>query len=209
MSDLCRQGEIEKIAEEVENCRKCSLWKTRRNAVPGEGNSNSAVVFVGEAPGRREDIEGRPFVGAAGKILDETLEAISLPRDTVYITNVLKCRPPRNRDPRSAEVEACAPYLDRLLEVIRPLFVVTLGRHSTTFILSRTGANINSISEVRGQIFEANLWGSNVYVLPTFHPAAALYNVQLREYLEKDFGLLNSQLKRLGDSGRRIPSRSC
>ena len=201
MGDLSRQDEIDTIAEEAKRCRKCGLWKTRRNAVPGEGNPNSPVVLVGEAPGYWEDMKGRPFVGAAGKILDEILERINLPRANVYTTNVLKCRPPGNRDPRVAEVEACAPYLDRQLEVIRPRFVVTLGRHSTAYVFSRIGLKSSGITKVRGRIFPADLWDSKVSVLPTFHPAAALYNIQLREELEKDFELLKSELDRMGNPG--------
>lgn len=201
MGDLSRQEEIQTIAEEAKRCRKCGLWKTRRNAVPGEGNPNSPAVLIGEAPGYWEDVKGRPFVGAAGKILDVMLEKINLPRSTIYITNILKCRPPRNRDPRVAEVEACTPYLDRQLEAIIPRFVVTLGRHSTAYLFSRMGLKSSSITKVRGRIFAADLWGSKVSVLPTFHPAAALYNIQLRQDLEKDFQLLKSELERIENPG--------
>ena len=201
MGDLPKQDEIQTIAEEAKRCRKCSLWKTRRNAVLGEGNPSSPVVLIGEAPGYWEDMKGRPFVGAAGKVLDVILEKINLPRSTIYITNILKCRPPRNRDPRAAEVEACSPYLDRQLEAIMPRFVVTLGRHSTAYVFSRIGLKSNGITGVRGRVFPADLWGSKVGVLPTFHPAAALYNIQLKEDLEKDFQLLKSELDRMRKPG--------
>lgn len=199
MRDVSKQDEIRIIAEEVRNCRKCSLWKARKYAVPGEGNPNSPVVLIGEAPGYWEDLKGRPFVGAAGKILDEILESICLPRTKIYITNVLKCRPPRNRDPRSAEVEACTPYLDRQLRAIKPRAIVTLGRHSTAYVFSIMGLKSNGITKVRGRIYPTNLYGSKAFVLPTFHPAAALYNVQLREDLEKDFRLLRSELEAVKD----------
>ena len=198
---LSRQGEIQKIAEEVRKCRKCSLWQTRRNAVAGEGNLNSPIVLIGEAPGYWEDVRGKPFVGAAGKILDEILERINLPRTKIFITNILKCRPPKNRDPRAAEVKVCASYLDRQIELIKPSLIVTLGRHSTAYVFSRMGMKSEGITKVRGQIFSSDFLDSKVCVLPTFHPAAALYNAQLREDIEHDFQVLKSELERLEELG--------
>jgi len=201
MSDLSGQDEIGIIAEEVKNCRKCHLWKTRRNAVPGEGTPESPVVLIGEAPGHWEDLRGRPFVGAAGEILDEILERVNLPRDAIFIANILKCRPPKNRNPRVAEVKACTPHLDRQLELIRPRFLVTLGRHSSAYVFSKMGLKSEGITKVRGQIHEADFWGSKVYVVPTFHPAGALYNVRLKDDLERDFELLKSELERQEELG--------
>lgn len=184
------------VDEEVRNCRKCRLSKTRKNAVPGEGNPDSNVIFVGEGPGHWEDVKGRPFVGAAGKLLDEMLLKADLSRGQVYITNIVKCRPPGNRDPRPDEAEVCTPYLDRQLEIIKPKFIVTLGRHSTFHILSKLGYETSGITRVRGKTFEASLWGSKVHIIPTFHPAAALYDVKLKDYLAKDFQLLKKELER-------------
>jgi len=185
------------IIEEIRNCRKCGLWKSRRNPVPGDGSLNSTVVFVGEAPGYWEDVKGKPFVGAAGRLLDEVLRGIGLSREDVYITNILKCRPPGNRDPRPEEVRVCTPYLDRQLEVIKPKFIVTLGRHSAIYILSKIGVEVSGITRVRGKIYEAELWGQRVKIIPTFHPAAALYNVGLREYIVRDMRLLRNEMDRL------------
>jgi len=184
------------IEEEVRNCRKCGLWKTRKKAVPGAGDLDSEIVFIGEAPGYWEDVKGLPFVGAAGKLLDELLEKVGLSRSEVYITNILKCRPPKNRDPLPEEVEVCTPYLERQLEIIKPRFIVTLGRHSAKYMLSKIGYKISGITRVRGKIYEADFWGLDVCILPTFHPAAALYNVKLRDYLEKDFQLLKEELEK-------------
>jgi DNA polymerase len=195
MCGISKRDELESIAEEIKKCRKCSLWKTRRNAVPGGGNFGSPVVFIGEAPGHREDLKGRPFVGAAGKILDEVLAKIDISKTEIYITNILKCRPPRNRGPRVIEVETCTPYLNRQLEVIKPRFVVTLGRYSTAYILSRAGLEFDGMTKVRGRIYEANFGGSKVHVLPTFHPAAALYNVQLKGDIETDLQLLKREVE--------------
>jgi DNA polymerase len=186
---------IQRIAEEIRNCRRCGLSETRINAVPGEGNADSSLVLIGEAPGYWEDRRGRPFVGAAGKVLDESLEKVGIRRPEIFITNVLKCRPPGNRDPRSEEVRACTPYLDSQLEIIRPKFIVTLGRHATSYIFSRIGLEFDSISKVHGRIYEARFEGWISHVMPTFHPAAALYNVNVREKLISDLQLLKRRME--------------
>jgi len=195
LSVKTREEDLKKISKEIANCRRCSLWKERKNPVPGEGNVNPVVVFVGEAPGYWEDVKGRPFVGAAGRLLDEMLTGIGLRRDDVYITNILKCRPPRNRDPRPEEVKACTPFLDRQLEILSPEIIVTLGRHSAMYILSRAGFSVTGITAVRGKVYHARFWGKNVRLIPTFHPAAALYNVKLKDYLVRDFKLLKAEIE--------------
>jgi len=197
MRNDSKHQRIEAIAEEIRNCRKCNLSKTRTNAVPGEGDADSSVVLIGEAPGYWEDRKGRPFVGAAGKVLDEALEKIGLRRAEIFITNVLKCRPPGNRDPRSEEIRACTPFLDRQLEIIKPRFIVTLGRHSTSYLFSKMNLNFYSITRVHGQIYEARFADWESYVMPTFHPAAALYNVNLREDLINDLRLLKEKMRLL------------
>jgi DNA polymerase len=185
------------IADEVKACRKCGLWRTRRNAVPGEGSLDAFIMFIGEAPGYWEDIKGRPFVGAAGKVLDTLLAEINLSRDTVYITNVVKCRPPENRDPLPAEVETCTPYLNRQINVIQPEIIVTLGRHSTSYILSKAGLKeAVGITKLRGKVYSVKLFRLSVSVLPTFHPAAVLHNPKYRDALERDFHFLKSLMER-------------
>jgi len=193
---------IEKIAEEVQVCVKCPLWKGRRKAVPGEGNIDSSVVFVGEAPGYWEDAEGLPFVGAAGKILTTLLTNISLSRDCVFITNVVKCRPSDNRDPKPEEMAACTSfYLNRQIMLIQPKIIVTLGRHSTSYILSKAGfatKPIKSITQLHGKVIKTEFLNLPVSVIPMFHPAAVLHNPKYRTALEKDFKLLKKELKKLG-----------
>lgn len=180
--------EIEEVAEEVRRCIKCPLHQFRKNAVPGEGNSKATIMFVGEAPGYYEDVQGRPFVGAAGKLLTELIEnVLGLPRPSVFITNVVKCRPPENRDPRPDEIDACSSYLDRQIRLIKPKIVVTLGRHSTGYLLGKAGMKIRGITEVRGKIFSLFLFESLLNIMPTLHPAAALYNPQLKAQIEEDF----------------------
>ncbi|MEM3716013.1 MAG: uracil-DNA glycosylase [Candidatus Bathyarchaeia archaeon] len=176
---------FQQLMSEVNACKRCDLSRHRRKPVLGDGNINALTVFIGEAPGYWEDVEGKPFVGSAGRLLDEALREASILRSEIYITNVVKCRPPGNRDPRPEEIEACRIYLDRQLDIIRPRIIVTLGRHSTAYIFSKINLRFKSISEVQGKIYEAELWGQKTYVVPSFHPAAALYNVKLKDEIGK------------------------
>jgi len=191
---------IEKIADEVRVCVKCPLFKGRSNAVPGEGNIDASVMFVGEAPGYWEDVKGLPFVGAAGKVLDTLFEKIKLPREKVFITNVVKCRPPENRDPQPDEVKTCTSlYLNRQIALIQPKIIVTLGRHSTTYILSKAGLKtkaIEGITQLHGKVIKTQFLNLPVSVIPMFHPAAVLHNPKYREALESDFELLKNELKK-------------
>jgi len=190
-------GELRRISEEVEACSKCPLHLTRRRAVPGEGNPNAEVMLIGEAPGEVEDETGRPFVGAAGKLLNSLLQDIGVDRSSLYITNVVKCRPPNNRDPTDEEINACKPYLIRQIAVVRPRRIVTLGRHSTRVILGLGGLRVSEISRVRGRVFKVAIAGVEVEVYPTYHPAAALYNPSLRGVLKEDL----AKAIRAGGSG--------
>lgn len=193
---MSKQELMKEVASEVMACRKCGLWKKRKNPVLGEENLNADVMFIGEAPGYWEDVKGKPFVGAAGEILDEMLSRIGLSREQVYIANVLKCRPPENRDPSASEVETCAPYLDRQIRIIKPKIIVTLGRHSTSYVLSKCGLEANGISKLHGKKYNVELLGLRVLVIPMYHPAAVLYNPKYREDLERDFQLLGGELER-------------
>jgi uracil-DNA glycosylase len=176
-----------KILEEyVRTCKRCSLNATRTNAVPGAGPVDADVMIVGEAPGFNEDMQGKPFVGAAGKLLDTLLGQIGLDRESVYITNVLKCRPPQNRDPMPNEVEACSLFLQRQLEWIQPKVVLILGRHA----LERLLPGFGPISRVHGTFVER---GDIAYV-PLYHPAAALHNGSLVSDLQRDFDKVREYL---------------
>ncbi len=176
---------LENIAERVRHCTRCDLWRTRTQAVPGEGDPHAEVMFIGEAPGYHEDRQGRPFVGAAGQFLNELLGRAGLRREQVYITNVVKCRPPGNRDPLPDEIAACAPYLDEQIAVIRPRVIVTLGRYS----MARWFPN-EKISRIHGK---PRRFG-DVIVVPMYHPAAALHQPALKELVEKDFDALREIL---------------
>jgi len=192
---------MDKLVDEIRVCRRCRLWNQAKNAVPGEGSLNASLMFIGEAPGFWEDVKGRPFVGAAGKILDELLEGIGFKRDTVYIANIVKHRPPMNRVPKADEVEACVPYLDRQIQIIKPEFIVTLGQHSTGYILSKVNVDVGGITAVRGRIFKGRLFELPVRMIPTFHPAAALYNPKYRSVLVEDFRKIRAELEKIDNSG--------
>ncbi len=167
-----------KINEAVHNCKKCRLHRYRTNAVPGEGNINADIAFVGEAPGAREDALGRPFVGRSGMMLEELLKKVGLSRRDVWIGNVIKCRPPENRDPMVDEIRACSPYLEKQLELINPKVIVTLGRFAMDFFLPKA-----KISEVHGKPYRVR----SFVIYPLYHPAAALRNGNLKAVLTKDF----------------------
>lgn len=193
---MSKQDLMKKVEAEVVVCTRCGLSMGRQHAVPGEGDINALVMFVGEAPGYWEDVKGRPFVGAAGKLLDEMLSRVGLSRSEVYITNILKCRPPENRDPLPIEVETCTPYLNLQIKIIEPKIIVSLGRHSTSYILLKAGfKESEGITKLRGKVYEANLLGLEVLVIPMFHPAAALYSLRYKDLLEKDFQLLRLKLE--------------
>ncbi len=185
-----KRAAMEALVAEIRACTRCPLHATRKNPVPGEGDLDAQVMLIGEAPGRWEDEKGRPFVGAAGKLLDKLLALAGFRREEVYIANVLKCRPPGNRDPRPEEVRACTPFLDRQIRIIRPEVIMTLGRHSTGYLFSRAGLEFRRVSDVRGRVYEVEVLGLRVKLIPTLHPASALYNPSYRSVLESDFELL-------------------
>lgn len=168
---------LEKIAADVRGCPLCKLSRSRKNAVPGEGQLSAKIMFIGEAPGRSEDEEGRPFVGAAGRILDNLLRKAGIERSQVFITNIVKCRPPNNRVPEEDELTACRPYLDRQIALIKPKVICILGRTAYSSLLGGT-----SITANRGKIVKK---GGQKYFL-TFHPAAVIYNKDLRSALQAD-----------------------
>lgn len=183
----------EELINQINVCKKCPLHKGRIHAVPGEGSYKAEIMFIGEGPGRDEDIQGRPFVGAAGKLLTKLIESIGLSRDEVFIANVVKCRPPENRDPLPEEVSACWPYLEQQIKIIKPLLIVTLGRHSMGRFLSGL-----KISEVHGMPKRTKgFWGEKQVYLPLYHPAVALYDPRKKETLLEDFKKIPLILKKI------------
>lgn len=186
---------LREVAAQVNDCRKCALSMSRKLAVPGEGPANARIMLIGEGPGFYENEQGRPFVGASGQFLDELLQSAGVSRKQVFITNVVKCRPPGNRDPLPDELTACSGYLDRQIEAVNPLIVVTLGRYS----MSRFLPNVR-ISDVHGK----PAWVRGRLVIPMFHPAAALHQPSLKVSVERDFARLPEWI----EQARSAPART-
>ncbi|MBF8301036.1 MAG: hypothetical protein HW394_1406 [Acidobacteria bacterium] len=180
-------SELEELHQQIASCPDCDLCRTRTHAVPGEGPPNAEVLFVGEAPGFYEDQQARPFVGPAGRFLDELIASIGLRRDQVFITNVVKCRPPNNRDPLPGEIDACRKHLQRQIELIQPRVIVSLGRYSLAWFSPR-----DAISKVHGQAKVKD----GVYFIPMYHPAAALHAGNMRKVIEEDFRKIPAVLER-------------
>ena len=185
------EDSLEKIAADVRGCPLCKLARTRKNAVPGEGQISAKIMFIGEAPGRSEDEKGKPFVGAAGRILDGLLKKAGIERSQVFITNIVKCRPPNNRVPEEDELIACRPYLDRQIALIKPKVICILGRTAYSSILGGS-----SITANRGKIVER----SGQKYFSTFHPAAVIYNKKLLSTLEADLKKLAAEINKEEES---------
>ena len=181
-----RRERLVEIFKQVETCTKCPLHETRTKAVFGAGNADADLMFVGEAPGAAEDQQGLPFVGRAGQLLNELLGEIGLSRQDVFIANVLKCRPPGNRDPQPLEIESCRPYLFEQVRLIEPKVICTLGNFATKLL---TGSQAG-ITSVRGAPQVHDLGGRVVFILPLFHPAAALRTPAMKETLREDLRTL-------------------
>jgi DNA polymerase len=188
------EKKLQKIKQQVTECTKCELSKTRNNSVPGKGNYKADVIFVGEAPGKNEDMKGEPFIGIAGKKLSIALESAGITRDEVYITNIVKCRPPKNRVPTTTERDTCQNYLEKEIEIIKPKIICVLGNTAFNSLL-----NGKEIIKFRGKIVRKN---NQLYFL-TVHPAATIYNQKLISVLKKDMKKLFKLIKELKD-GKKI-----
>jgi DNA polymerase len=186
-----RREELVQLYREVQECRRCPLYATRTQVVFGAGNADADLMFVGEAPGFHEDQQGIPFVGAAGKLLDKLLEEIGMQRGDVFIANVLKSRPPGNRDPQLEEIEACKPYLTRQIELIEPRVICTLGNFSTKLLTRRN----DGITRVHGRPQDHVIAGLPIRLYPIYHPAAGLRSTAMLETLREDFQQLPALLE--------------
>lgn len=190
------EDELRQIADEVAGCAKCPLHHSRKLAVPGEGPANAEIMFIGEGPGFHENEQGRPFVGAAGKYLEDLLAKINLKRSQVFIANVVKCRPPGNRDPMPEELQACRAYLERQIQAINPNVIVTLGRFSMANFLPNA-----KISSVHGQAMKVK----GRLVIAMYHPAAALHQQSLKPVVEQDFARLPELIAQAGQASEPAP----
>jgi len=187
---------LSEISELVSNCQNCILYHSRVKSVPGEGPSSAEIMFIGEGPGFNENQQGRPFVGQAGKFLEELLSIAGLNRSEVFITNVVKCRPPGNRDPQPEELEACSKYLDKQIELINPKIIVTLGRFSMAKFFGQV-----KISQIHGK----SKIVSDRYVVAMYHPAAALHQPALKNTLLEDFASLKKYILQLNEKNQKLP----
>jgi len=189
-----RKELLKKVKDDVVALKNSPLYKYRVKPVIGEGDHFSKIMFIGEAPGKNESETGRPFCGAAGRVLDELLNSVRLKREEVYITNIVKDRPPENRDPLPEEISLYAPFLDRQIDIIQPKIIATLGRFSMVYIMNRfgLGEKLKNISQMHGKVFETGASYGTISIVPLFHPAVALYNGSTKETLKEDFKVLKN-----------------
>ena len=191
---MSKKEDIKKIRNLVKNCKKCILHKTRNKTVFGEGCLDAKIMLIGEAPGRNEDIQGRPFVGKAGRILDDLLDSVDLKRNNVYITNILICRPPKNRNPLKKEINICKKYLDLQIDIIQPNIIVPMGNFSTSYILNKFDLKVDKISNTHGRIYNIKNKLQNIKIIPLYHPAFAIYNKNIKNTLFNDFKSIKKAL---------------
>lgn len=187
-----KKAALNALHKEIGDCKRCKLSKGRKNLVLGEGNPGASLMFIGEAPGREEDIQGRPFVGDAGKLLTRLIERMGFKREDVYIGNIVKCRPPMNRDPEEGEIRTCLPFIERQIEIISPKVIVALGRISAQTLI---GAEV-PITKLRGRFYEYK----GVPIMPTFHPAYLLRNPKSKWLVWEDAQKVIEELKKKGGS---------
>ncbi|MCS7094147.1 MAG: type-4 uracil-DNA glycosylase [Candidatus Aenigmarchaeota archaeon] len=189
------EKDLENIAEEIRKCTDCQLYRNRKNAVPGEGSIEKGIMIIGEAPGYNEDLQGRPFVGKAGKLLEDLLSIAGLKRDEVFITNVVKCRPPNNRQPEEAEIDTCSKYLEKQINTIKPKIIVCVGNVSSNFIFKKFGLKFESMNKLHGKIFQISNLKLQTLIIPTYHPAAILRNLNLLPLAKEDWEKIGEILK--------------
>ena len=189
------------LTNKILSCTKCRLSAARIHAVPGEGPVPCRIMFIGEAPGEKEDRSGRPFAGRAGIVLQDLLDTIGLSRNEVFITSILKCRPPGNRDPKGDEITSCRPYLHRQIILVQPSVIVPMGRFSAAVILEQFGISPGRISEIHGREIRAETPHCSVILFPVYHPAVITHNPSLKRDLVQDFQQLRTVLEKAGCSG--------
>jgi len=187
---MSKKENIENLKNKIYICKKCTIHKTRNNPVFGEGDLDTSIIFIGEAPGKNEDISGKPFVGKAGKILDEMLNSIGLDRKNVYISNILKCRPPKNRNPLKSEIYRCSIYIDEQIKLINPKLIIPLGRIAISYIFKKFGIPFEKINKIHGKVYSINKFK----IIPMYHPAAIIYNKNLKKNLLTDFKIIKQNI---------------
>jgi DNA polymerase len=195
-----RKELLRRLKEIVETCKRCSLWRIRSRPVFGEGPADAEIMIIGLGPGRQEDLQGRPFVGAAGKFLDQLLAEAGLSRSGIYVTNVIKCFLPENRAAED-QVKSCTPYLDQQIEIIQPRLIIALGNVAACYLLGKFGLRCESMERVHGRVYEVSSLTLSLHIVPMYHPASALRNPGLRGKLIEDWRELGKMVKDLGLAG--------
>jgi len=185
---------LKEIRDIVLKCKRCKLHETKKNYVFGDGDENTDILFISEAPGALEDKSGRMFVGRSGGVFDELLASINLSRGDIFVTNILKCRPPLNRNPKTNEIEACIPFLNMQINNIKPKIICTMGNYATQFIMKKYGLNtkIEGISKIHGKVFSVSGLFGSIKIVPLYHPAVGTYNPETKKVLIKDFKIIDT-----------------
>ncbi len=186
---------MEELSKEINNCKKCKLYETRNKPLVGDGSVDAGILVIGESPGYNEDLQGKAFVGEAGKILDQLLNLINLTRSQIYITNILKCHPPKNHNPTRTEINSCVDYLYKQIEIIKPKIIITLGKFATKEIFDKFNLEFTRISDLHGKIFNKKTGYGIIKVIPMYHPAVACYHTEMFQTLKKDFEELKTILE--------------
>jgi len=181
---------MQELNKEINSCKKCELWKTRNKPLVGDGPVNAKILVIGESPGYNEDLQGRAFVGEAGKILDQLLSLVNLTRNDIYITNILKCHPPKNHNPNRLEIESCIGYLHRQIKILKPKIILTLGKYASKEIFNTFNLEFIKISEHHAKIFEVGTSFGNIIIIPMYHPSVACYHNEMLDTLKEDFNKL-------------------
>ena len=196
MAQKTAEQSIAHLRKTIAKCEQCDLHKTRTNTVPGEGGVNASIMFIGEAPGKNEDEQGKPFIGRAGGIFDRLLESIDLSREKIYLCNILKCRPPNNRNPLASEIAACVGNLDLQIKIVNPKVIGTLGNFSTMYVLEKFGIPLDKISHLAGKLIDIDTEFGAKKIVPLFHPAVATYSPKKIDVLLEHFQIFKNFIKK-------------
>ncbi|MCK5282131.1 MAG: uracil-DNA glycosylase [Nanoarchaeota archaeon] len=189
-----KEQAMQELSKQINSCEKCELYKTRNKPLVGDGSANAKILAIGESPGYYEDIENKAFAGEAGKILNQLLDSIGLKRSDIYITNVLKCHPPRNHNPNRQEIDSCISYLHKQIDIMKPKLIITLGKFASREIFAKYNLEFTRISEIRGKVFEIETLESRLKIIPLLHPAVACYHSEMINVLKDDFKKLGNVL---------------
>ncbi len=190
LAEKSKEKLMDELSIEINNCKKCDLHKTRNKPLVGDGPFDTEILIIGESPGYNEDLQGKAFVGEAGKILDQLLSLINLKRNEIYITNILKCHPPKNHNPNRQEIDSCIGYLHKQIDIIKPKIILTFGKYASKEIFNKFNLEFSRISELHGKVFEVETDFGKIKIIPLYHPAVVCYRNEMFDILKKDFKVI-------------------